>query len=268
MSQHPQPHPLAAFVGPYQTTVGAAFPGERAVFRGRDLHAQLQALSWVELCGLGILGRPMPKAQALLIEALWVSTSYPDTRLWNNRVAALAGSTRSTPNLALSAAHAVSEASIYGRRIDHKSSVLLGRIRRAVDAGQDLGQALNAYEQEHPKFPGYGRPLAMHDERIAPLMVQARQLGVADGPHVTLAFEIEAHFKAQGRPLRLNLSALAAAFGADFGFSPREFNMLLFPIFNAGMQPCFLEGLAKPAGAVFPTPCSGVSYQGVGKRAW
>ena len=45
------------------------------------------------------------------MHALWVNTSYPDARIWNNRVAALAGSARSTGNLGVSAALAVSEAS-------------------------------------------------------------------------------------------------------------------------------------------------------------
>ena len=67
---------------------------------------------------------------------------------------------------------------------------------------------------------------------------------------------------------RRGLGALAAAFGADFGFSPQEFTLILFASFGAGMQPCYLEGLSKPPGAVFPTPCEGVAYHGVPKRQW
>ena len=43
-----------------------------------------------------------------------ISSSYPDPRLWNNRVAAFAGTARSTGHLAVAGAMAVTEASIYG----------------------------------------------------------------------------------------------------------------------------------------------------------
>ena len=48
------------------------------------------------------------------VAAIWTHTSYPDARLWNNRVAALAGTARSTGTLGIAAALAVSEAKIYG----------------------------------------------------------------------------------------------------------------------------------------------------------
>ena len=108
------PHPLQAHVGVLRTRVGGAFPGSRAVFRGHDLHQDptVRNLTWVELCAFGITGRRITRDQARVIETMWVWTSYPDARIWNNRVAALAGTTRSTPNLAISAAQAVSEATI------------------------------------------------------------------------------------------------------------------------------------------------------------
>lgn len=263
-------HPLSAHAGDvFPTRVGGAFPGDRAVFRGHDLHqSPLKDLSWVELYGFSVNAKRLSKAQAEMIESIWVMTSYPDARIWNNRIAALAGSTRSTPTVAIAAANAVSEATIYGRRNEHKALAFFWRMRAETQAGEPLAECLARYERECGKLPGYGRPLAMHDERIAPTMARARELGQAEGPHVSLAFEIERCLRGQGRPLRLNLGALVSAFGADFGFSPREFSLFFFPCFLAGMLPCYLEGLEKPAGAVFATPCSGVNYTGVGKRAW
>ncbi|MBI2732186.1 MAG: hypothetical protein HYX44_02390 [Aquabacterium sp.] len=109
------PQALAEQAGILRTTMGAAFPGERAVFRGHDLHRELKDMDWLSLCAFGIFGRPVPPEQIELITSAFVYSSYPNARLWNNRVAALAGTTRSTPNLAISAAQAISEATIYGR---------------------------------------------------------------------------------------------------------------------------------------------------------
>src|SRR5436309_888547 len=90
--------------GRLRTRMGAAFVGQRAVFRGHDLHADLRDMDWLELYLFGITGRRFTRAQIELLQATWVYTSYPDARLWNNRVAALAGSARSTPALGIGAA--------------------------------------------------------------------------------------------------------------------------------------------------------------------
>ena len=43
-----------------KSRMGACFPGERAVFRGHDLHAELRDMDWVELFVFGITGRRFP----------------------------------------------------------------------------------------------------------------------------------------------------------------------------------------------------------------
>lgn len=255
-------------VGHLTTSVGAAFPGSRAVFRGHDLHRDLGHLSWIELCAFGITGRRLPAAQLRVLEFIWVNTSYPDARIWNNRVAALAGTTRSTPNLAITAGHALSEAMIYGRRNEFRALAFFTRALKERQGGATVADCIQRHLQRQGKLAGYGRPLASGDERIGPTMAYAREQGVAGGPHVALAFEVEEELRAQGKALAMNFGALVSAFGADFGFTPREFTMFLYPAFLGGMQPCYLEASAKPPGAVFPTPCSEVQYEGAAKRAW
>ena len=94
---------LHAHLAPLPTRMGQAFVGQRAVFRGHDLHADLKDMDWVELYVFGLTGRRFEPAQVRMLHALWVHTSYPDPRIWNNRVAALAGSARSTGNLGIAA---------------------------------------------------------------------------------------------------------------------------------------------------------------------
>lgn len=269
MKEQRGPDVLAAFSGSFVTEVGGAFPGTRAVFRGRDLHVDLLGrMNWIGLCALAVSGRELTREQIELLDFIWVSTSYPDARIWNNRVAALAGSTRSTANLALSGAHAVSEATIYGRRNEYRAVGFFQGALRDREAGYSIAQCIARFEERCGRLPGYGRPLASGDERIAPTMARARELGLADGPYVTLAFEVDRHLKSAGRPLQLNFGALVSAFGADFGLSAREFTMLVFPAFLAGMQPCYLEALSRPPRAVFPTSCAQIHYDGPAAREW
>ncbi|HEX5371232.1 MAG TPA: hypothetical protein VFW84_00715 [Aquabacterium sp.] len=270
MSLHDRgPATLNRYRGAFQSAVGGAFPGTRAVFRGQDLHRDLLGqTSWIDLYCYGVTGRRLPASHLAMLEHLCVSTSYPDARIWNNRVAALAGSTRSTINLALSAAEAVSEARIYGRRNEFRAVAFYLRTHRAMRAGASLEECVTQHLQTQGRLAGYGRPLASGDERLAPAMARARELGLDEGPHVLLAYEVERHLQAKGLPLQMNFGALVAAFGADFGLSPREFTTLFYLSFLAGMPPCYMEALSKPPGAIFPTRCEDVVYEGAPPRSW
>jgi hypothetical protein len=262
------PHVLAQHTGKLRTKVGAAFPGSRAVFRGHDLHRDLKDMEWFSLCAFGITGRQVPPEHLRLLVSTWVWSSYPDARLWNNRVAALAGTTRSTPNLAASAAQALSEATIYGRRNEFRALDFFVKTRQAILAGTSLADHMENFLRSGGRMAGYGRPISSVDERMPLTMALARELGLADGPHVTLAFEIDQFMVSTGRHLRINLGALVSAFAADFGWSPREFNMLQFTSFLAGVHPCYLEAADKPPGAMFPARCEDVRYEGVARRDW
>jgi citrate synthase len=262
-------HPLSQYPSDHIVTrVGAAFPGERAIFRGRDIHKEVvHDTNWLQLLSDGA-GRRMTKEQTALLDFCIVSTNYPDPRVWNNRVASLAGSARSTSGLALGAANAVSEATIYGRRNEFKAVAFFRRIFQAVENGATIEESINHHLQTQGNIPGYGRPLHNGDERIAPLMQKAQELGVI-GPHVRLAFEIEEYLLTTGKPLKMNLAALFAAFGADFGMTARQWTTTVFAAFLAGMIPCYLEALEeKPVGAMFAYTCDEIEYTGPESRDW
>lgn len=262
------PDLLAAHAGVLRTRVGACWPGSRAVFRGHDLHQDLHETDWVELYIFGITGRRFTPQQVKLLHGIWVITSYPDTRLWNNRVAALAGSARSSPVLGLTAAMAVSEARIYGGGPGLRAIDFFYRARKAIDGGRPL-RGFIEQELSARYIYGYGRPIDSHDERLPWLAKLARAQGLADGPHFKLAHEVEKTLAELGKPtLRMNYAAMTAALCADLGLSAREFQMFRVPLFFAGMPPCLVEAAEKPEGALFPISCAAIAYEGVGKRSW
>ncbi|MBV8656683.1 MAG: hypothetical protein JO142_02550 [Burkholderiales bacterium] len=250
------------------TSVGAAFPGDYAAMHGQDLHAELMNMEWVAIYAYSITGRRPTSSETRLMNALWVVTGYPDARIWCNRVAALAGSTRSSPNLAIAAANAVAEASIYGRRNEFKAISFFLDVRRRLDEGVHLSSHIADFLASGGRLPGYGRPLVNGDERIAPIMEVAAQENLHDRPYVRLAFDIDELLLETNKPLRMNYGGLVAAFGADLGFSPREFQQFMFPSLLAGMQPCYGEALSLPEGGRFPTAVGAVSYEGKEKRRW
>jgi hypothetical protein len=262
------PELLEQHVGRLVTSAGAFFPGERAVFRGYDLHTSLKDMDWLELYLFGITGRNFTPQQVSVVQALWCYTSYPDARLWNNRVAALAGSGRSTGTLGIAAALAVSEAQIYGRGVDIRASEFLTRAKMQVDAGAELKELVHTELKQKRGIAGYGRPIVSADERVAPMMTLVRELGLDDGPHLKLAFEVEKILLAGRWRLHMNYAALAASLCADFGMSPHEYYFASIMAFLAGMPPCYLDAAEKPEGQLFPLPCRVLLFEGVPHRSW
>ncbi|HUW00285.1 MAG TPA: hypothetical protein VMV88_09020 [Gallionella sp.] len=262
------PELLEQHVGMLVTRAGAFIPGERAVFRGYDLHTSLKDLDWLELYLFGITCRRFTAQQMKVLHSMWTYTSYPDARLWNNRVAALAGTARSPGNLGLAAASAVSDAQLYGRGADIRACEFLTRARIQVEGGADLEALVRVELKEKRGIAGYGRPIVAADERIAPMMARVREYGMDGGKHLKLAFEVEKILFEGRLRLRMNYAALAAALAADCGLSPKQYYLLGFPVFLAGMPPCYLDAAEKPEGQLFPLPCQMLSYKGVPHRRW
>ena len=259
------PDYLATKVGHIKSRMGAAFIGSHAIFRDHDLHADLRGMDWVELYLFGITGRRFTAAQLKLLHGILVYTSYPDARIWNNRVAALAGSARSTPALAMSAALAVSEAGIYGGQPGVRAIDFFLRAAGAVDQGRPLAELVLGEKRIY----GYGRPTPeLGDERLPWLLKLAQEVGMGDGRHLRLALETEQILVAKNARLRMNYAAMTAALCADLGFSVAEFHLFRVPLFLAGMPPGYIEARDRPEGSLFPVPCHDIAYQGAAPREW
>lgn len=250
------------------TRMGKWFPGERTVFRGRDLHRELGGLDSMALHVFAVSGRRLSEAELALLNAIWVNTNYPDPRLWNNRAVAHAGAARSTGSLALSAGLAVSEATVYGRRPDIRAIDFLRRTRTAIEGGALLSEVVDRELKRHRALPGFGRPIVRADERIPHLIRRARDLGLADGPHVGVAYKVEVHLRATRQRLSMNYAAITAALCADLGFTSREYYLLAFPVFLSGMIPCWIETQEHSEGAFLPLSCGRIRYAGPDRRSW
>ncbi|MBU1364873.1 MAG: citryl-CoA lyase [Gammaproteobacteria bacterium] len=262
------PDLLAANASILRTRVGACWPGERAVFRGHDLHADLHGIDWMALYVFGITGRHFGPEQIRLLHGIWTLTSYPDSRLWNNRVAAIAANTRSSSVLGLAAGIAITEAGVYGGRPGIRAIDFFLRAGTAVSAGGEIGEFV-ARELASRRIYGYGRPINCIDERLPPLIKLVESLGFEQGQHYRLAFKVEKILVGEYKPfLKMNFAALTAALAADLGFTPRQYHLFNILKTLAGIPPCILEAAEKPAGALFPTRCNDIDYRGQAPRPW
>lgn len=273
---------LAEWEGNWRTDLGAWFPGERVVCRGRDLLNDLVEQRWMGLLLYGITGREFTAAQVRLFEGIWsISASFPDPRLWNNRIAALTTSARSSSTLGIAAGVAASEAVIYGHRPSLATMDFVHRCLLRVENGENLTvilqAALDAQVAGNPgagknrqvaKIPGFGRPITTRDERLQAMYALADELGFRHGPHVRMVERIQSTLHQMGHEWHMNISALMGALAADQALTASQYYHYVTLCFCAGIVPCAIDALQKPEGAFFPLRCSNIRYQGVAPRSW
>jgi hypothetical protein len=262
------PELLAEYEDNWVTAMGAWFPEGRVVLRGKDVLSDLGHRPWMEYLVYAITGRESSEL-ARLIEGIWaISCSYPDPRIWNNRIAALTGTARSTGVLAIASAVAVTEATVYGLKPIKGAMDFFYRADAKLRQGQLLADVIRAELKKYRVVSGYGRPIVDADERILPLLRFAKALGQHDGHYVQLAFRVHDYLKNSRYKYQINVAALAAAILADQGLSPEELYNLATLAFVAGMFPCYIDTREKPEGAFFPLRASRIHYAGAETRRW
>ena len=259
---------LSEFEDTWITRMGVAVSHESVMFRNRELHHDFSDTGWFEFFLFGITGRPFDAHKIRVLEAMWTYTSYPDPRIWNNRVVALAGTVRSPASLAVGAAVAVSDAEIYGGRPLIRAVDTLERAKGWLDSGKELGDFLRQELKKYRKIAGYGRPKAIGDERIQPLLELLEKNGCRQGAHIQLAFDIE-KFLLDGRwRFHMNYAGLVAAVCADMGLSAQEAYLYSISCFLAGFLPCYIDAIEHPKGSFFPLRCARIRYEGPPPRSW
>jgi len=253
------------------TDMGKWFPGERSVVRGKDLHRDLKDLSWTAMLLHAVTGRRFSDAQVRLFEGMCTLTvSYTDPGIWPNGVAALAATARSTGLLGVASAIAVQEAEVFGG-----TPVLIGidfliRTKKRRDEGEALRDLVRAEIARNRVIPDFNRPINGDDERNRPLLALAGELGLADGPHLKLLFEVQEIVRELQGPLaaRPSIAAVVGALAADQGLTPRELYAVMAPGFSIGYVACHVDAMSKPEGALFPLRCTRIKYEGPPPRAW
>ncbi|SMF14781.1 hypothetical protein SAMN02745866_00959 [Alteromonadaceae bacterium Bs31] len=269
----------------WQTEAGAWFPGERVIMHGENILQSMEGKQWMDIILFAIRGEHGKEdSNQLLDKVLTFSGCIPDPRLWNNRIAALAGSARSSSTLGISGATAVSDAIIYGFQPTHRAYTMLRDLQSGLQKDSELSELVKARmaqrrdkkrgkpgkgkKREVDIMPGYGRPVSTGDERMRPLMKLLKREGADSGAAVQLAFRVEACLQELGYPLKLNMGGLIAAIGLDQQLKEREFVYYLTQCFCPGFIVCYEDALKHPAGSFFPMRCSQIKYKGHSSRQW
>ena len=253
----------------WQTSMGGLLPDGNVLLRGENIFTDLSEDRWIEFL-LFVVTVRKDAGLARLIEAIWIiCTSYPDPRIWNNRVAALAGTTRSTGVLATAGALAVTEAMIYGARAILGASDFLYRLENRLNENVCLDEIVLGELKQFRNVFGFGRPVLAEDERVKPMMEFAQSRGYGQGKYIKLVFEVDEFFKQSRYKYRVNIAAVTGGLLADEGVKPREFYDMTTLAFTGGYMPCYADAVNKPEGALFPMRTDHIQFNGAAKqRKW
>lgn len=271
---------LKLFQSFYSTSVGYLVPGETVVIRDQDLFQDLKDESWFSVLMFSLTGRVFSQAQLTLFESIWaLSASYPDPRLWNNRVAAIAATAGSSSSLGIAAAVAASQSCVLGigplaasfdllqsAKPFSENNSLPSFLTERLQQQKNQSSSARGHNREVVTIPGYGRPLVNHDERIMPLLDKALSLGLGSSDYVALVFEIEKTLLAMQRNMRMNISVLISALCLEQGLTKQEYLAYMSLCFLSGIVAVYHDVEKKPHHSFFPIATGQIIYQGVTKR--
>lgn len=226
-----------------RTSAGLALLGRQVIVHGRDLHHDCLDFSFVEFLLFSVTGRSFDARTARVLERLWVSTGYPDTRIWCNRIAGYLGSARVDPGLALSAAVAASNSVGYGFRA---LSMAYGVQLEIPEDDAERERWLEQQLASQRVLAGYGRPVHAHDERIGAALHVLADAEFAAGPALRRAFWLDRRLR-EARGIEINIAAVWAALAIDFGIDQREYEAFMLLMFVPGYMAVYKEQRDRPA---------------------
>lgn len=224
-----------------RASCGIAVLGRQVIVHGRDLHHECLDLSYVQYLLFCATGRLFDATRARVLERLWISTGYPDARIWCNRIAGYLGAARVDPGLAMSAAIAASDSTTYGFRAMAQAYEVQTCIPEdLLQRERWLSTALGASRILH----GYGRVFTNRDERIPAALKILVDAGLRAGPALKRAFWLHREL-GRLKGIEMNISALWAAIAIDFGIGSLEYQSFMLLMFAPGYVAVYNDQRAR-----------------------
>ena len=223
--------------------------------------------SFFQVLILGITGSLPDERVAKWTEATFICMSWPDPRIWCNQVSTFGGELRTSSINAVAAGIMSSESTMYGPLAGLEAVKFIHRAYEFIQDGGSVSEFIEtkAKTRNVLKVPGFGRPIAKGDERVAAMLEYASELGFSEGPHLKLALDIEKYLLNNYQE-SLNLAGYMAAFGLDLGYSITELPRIITMCVSGGLHSCFSESRDQPSDSFLPLRCDDIEYTGPSER--
>ncbi len=223
--------------------------------------------SFFQVLLLNVTGKLPEKRLSDWMESAFICLSWPDSRIWCNQLGALGGDARVSPVAAICAGIMASDSRLYGPGTVLDTLHFIARATKSLRAGHLVTDFIEGHAKHKGKIlaPGYIRPIAIGDERVAAMQRVAENLGFEDGPHLTAAYRIQ-EYLSERYGESLNLAGYLSAFWLDQGLAPYQAYIVFSLCVNGGVHACYEEYQKNPPGSFLPLTCDDIEYVGVNER--
>lgn len=221
-------------------------------------------ISYFQMLILNATGRLPERRFADWLEAAFIGLSWPDPRIWCNQIGALGGSVRTSVVAATVAGVLSGDSRTFAQKTLLEGMEFIQRALTLKNEGISVEEIVGEECKRtggKPIFVGYARPIANGDERVAPLEKLAKKLGVEEGEHLLLAYEIE-NILFEKYNEKININGYVSAVFSDHGYSPEEAYRICAVLVNSGVTACYIDTYERPPESFLPMRCDDIDYQG------
>jgi citrate synthase len=244
--------------------------GQKIECHGLDLMEDVVGkLSYMQLVILNATGRLESKEMAAWFESIHICLSWPDSRIWCNRVGSLGGSVGANTVASVCAGVMAADSTSYGPRTIMAGIDLIVRAYESVKSGSDVEQFVADEVKSKggkPFLMGYARPVVRGDERIVVLEKNTALLGFQRGGHLDIAYQIESILD-RNFGESMNLNGYISAFVSDHGFSALEIYRICSVIVSSGVAACHVNNVDERHGSFAPLQIQDIEYIGSEARS-
>jgi citrate synthase len=245
--------------------------GEGVRCHGYDLLNDLVGeLSYFQLIVLNALGYIPERRFADWLESAYMCLSWPDPRIWCNRVGALAGSVGGTVAGGTAAGILAGDSEMYGAYSMIKGAKFIQHARQSVQNGVSIADFVEqeiAKTNGKVKLMGFARPIAKGDERIPVMEKVTLKLGYKTGGHLETAYRIQSYLSEKYGE-SMNVGGYFCAFFADQGLSGEDVYKISSCMVASGVTSSVIEEYSKKPESFLPLMCDDLLYNGPARRAF
>jgi citrate synthase len=239
--------------------------GKKVECHGLDMMEDVVGkFSYMQVVILNATGKIASKKLADWFEAIHICLSWPDSRVWCNRVGALGGSAGASSVASASAGLMAADSRSYGIRPIMDGVDFIKHAYNSVSCGVTIEEfvvhEINS-KGGKPHLMGFARPVVKGDERIVVLERLSKRLGFERGEHLKLAYQIESILDRDFGE-SMNLNGYVSAFLSDQGYSAIDIYRIFSVVLSSGVVACSVDYADRDHGSFAPMRVDDIDYTG------
>ncbi len=259
-----------SYRGKIKSKKGQSIIGKGVNSHGYDLLNEIVGVKSVtESQILNATGRMPSEKFAKWVEAATICLTWPDPRIWCNRIGALGGSSGASCIASVCSGIQATDSNMYGPLTLKEGLNFIYRAkeeitREKITVEDFVFREVKKYRGK-PNIVGYARPIAKGDERVVAMKRVTKQLGFEPGPHMELAKQIE-KVLIDNFEESMNINGYCSGFFADLNIGVEEAYRMYCTMVSGGVLACYTDTADRERGTFSPLRVEDINYIGPEKR--